>query len=156
MCEICYSIVLSQHTLMLAIAVIFKVVSPLLPLLPCSKDNGQNHPSKMQARSCHPLFTAFSASRFTTEEVTILETVFEALPKRSLKPLWPTPNFPSLSLLQLHSSSMIGIVLPRIFELVVPSAWNAFLLVHMAAFHIFLKYLPKCHLVAEALPDCPV
>ena len=46
----------SQQSLMLAMALIFKVDSPLLPLLPRRKDNGQTHPSKMQARSCHPFF----------------------------------------------------------------------------------------------------
>ena len=65
----------------------------------------------LKCRPDHVTPSFFCASHFTMEEVMVLETAFEALPKRSLELLWPSPDFASSSLLQLHSSSSIGILL---------------------------------------------
>ena len=66
----------------------------------------------LKCRPDHVTLSFICASHFTMEEVMVLETAFEALPKRSLELLWPTPDYGSSSLLQLHtSSSRIGIML---------------------------------------------
>ena len=74
----------------------------------------------LKCRPDHVTLSFFCASHFTMEEVKVLETAFEALPKRSLEVLWPTPDFASSYLLQLHSSSSrIGIIL-------LPDLWTHF------------------------------